>query len=66
MTWKDRVVRHNLFLCVGAYKTRGHKFKIRVERFKGDQRVKPFHTEGGGYVEQAGKRGGGGKYNVNV
>ena len=53
MRGMDRVDSQKLFPRVGESITRGHRFKVRGARFKGDVRGKYFYTEGGGCLELA-------------
>ena len=51
-----------LFPKVGESKTRGHRFKVRGERYKSVQRGN-FFTEGGERLEQAARGSSRGGYN---
>ena len=48
MRGMDRVDSQKFFPRVEESITRGHRFKVRGARFKGDVRGKFFYTEGGG------------------
>ena len=52
-----------LFPKVGESKTRGHRFKVRGERYESVQRGSFFHTEGGECLEQAARGSSRGGYN---
>ena len=58
----DKVDSQYLFPKVGESKTRGHRFKVRGERYKSVQRGNSF-TEGGECREQAARGSSRGRYN---
>ena len=60
MRGTDQPDSQYLFPNVRESKTRGHRFKVRGERYKRVQRGNFFHTEGGECLEQAARGSSGG------
>jgi len=54
----DRVDSQTLFPRVVTSRTRGHRFKVRGEKFRGEVRGRFFYTEGGECVECTARGGG--------
>ena len=59
----DQQDSQHLFPKVGESKTRGHRFKVRGERYKRDQRGTFIHTESGECLEQVARGSSRGGYN---
>jgi len=59
----DKVDSQHLFPKVGESKTRGHRFKVREERYKRVQRGNLFSQEGGECLERAARDSSRGGYN---
>ena len=55
-----------LFPRVEKSSTRGHRFKVRGEKFSGDVRGKFFYTEDGECLEHAAWGGGGSRYDSSI
>ena len=59
----DQLDSQYLFPKVGESKTRGHRFKVRGERYKKFSERQFLHTEGGECLEQAARGNRRGGYN---
>ena len=59
----DRVDSQKLFPRVEESITRGHRFKVRGAKFKGNIRGKILYTESSGCLELAAGGGSGSRYN---
>ena len=63
MRGMDKWIVRSFFPRVEESITRGHRFKVRGARFKGDVQGKYFYTEGSGCLELAAGGGSGSRYN---
>ena len=62
----NRMDSQMFFPRVEKSSTRGHRFKVRGEKFRGDMRGKFLYTEGGECLERAARGGGGSRYNSGI